>query len=330
MESALLSRNDSLELKGVGIIMMLIHHLFYIQNGEYDDICLFGNIYLVQEIGVFCKLCVSLFVFLSGYGLTVCNSVENGALEFYTFRFKRLLFNYWFIWLIFVPIGVFVFHRTFSDVYPSCVWFEATLDFLGLYSLSGNCGYNPTWWFYSCIIVLYLVYPFLMKFQRKLPYLIVTIVFILPHFHSVPWLAPCAIYLLPFVAGIWMAVVPKETFNCISITQTMICLAVLAAVRMWTSQAIYITDTLLCVGLVILAARCKLPLILKKSLSELGHHSMNIFCFHTFIYLFWFHDIIYSSRNPIIIWGFLMVVCYLISVILEFIKKITGFYSILK
>ena len=97
---------------------MLIHHLFFIQNGLYDDVHLFRDHYLVQEIGIFCKLCVALFVFLSGYGLMISHKdKEIEPLKFYKHRFKKLYFNYWFIWLIVVPIGVFVFHRTFSDAY---------------------------------------------------------------------------------------------------------------------------------------------------------------------------------------------------------------------
>lgn len=39
----------------------------------------------------------------------------------------------------------------------------AVLEFFGLYNLTGGLGYNPTWWFYSCIIVLYLLYPIISK-----------------------------------------------------------------------------------------------------------------------------------------------------------------------
>ena len=44
--------------------------MFY-QGIGYNDIHLYGSHYLVKEIGMVSKLCVAIFVFLSGYGLTV-------------------------------------------------------------------------------------------------------------------------------------------------------------------------------------------------------------------------------------------------------------------
>ena len=65
-----LSLNDTTVLKGVAIILLLAHHLFY-QGIGYNDIHLYGSHYLVKEIGIVSKLCVAIFVFLSGYELTV-------------------------------------------------------------------------------------------------------------------------------------------------------------------------------------------------------------------------------------------------------------------
>ena len=65
-----LSLNNTTVLKGVAIILLLAHHLFY-QGIGYNDIHLYGSHYLVKEIGIVSKLCVAIFVFLSGYELTV-------------------------------------------------------------------------------------------------------------------------------------------------------------------------------------------------------------------------------------------------------------------
>ena len=55
----------------------------------------------------------------------------------------------------------------------------------------------------------------------------------------------------------------------------------------------------------------------------LGKHSMNIFLFHTFIFYFWFQNIIYASRNPIIIFFTLLAICIPISIVLEWMKRYT-------
>ena len=318
----LLSKSNSLILRGGGIIMMLIHHLFYVQNGLYDDVHLFGDHYLVQEIGIFCKLCVALFVFLSGYGLMISHKgKEIEPLKFYKHRFKKLYFNYWFIWLIFVPIGVFVFHRTFSEVYGSHVLVKAGLEFLGIYNLLGGLGYNPTWWFYSCIIVLYLLFPFLEKINRKWPYLFASAVMVLPLFAFLPVVCSFARYLLPFVVGMWMASLPRETFDRISIEQTVITLFGLAVVRDFSGILIPIVDTLLCVGLALFVSKIKAPTWMNKVFESLGKHSMNIFLFHTFIFYYWFTDIVYATRNPLAIFVELICICWGVSVVIEYVKK---------
>lgn len=322
----LLSKDNSLILKGGAILMMLIHHLFYIQNGLFDDVHLFGNHYLVQEVGIFCKLCVAIFVFLSGYGLMISyKRQELEPLHFYKHRFKKLYLNYWFIWIVFVPIGVFIFHRTFGEVYGSHTLIKAVLEFFGIYHLFGGYGYNPTWWFYSCIIVLYLLFPFLRRLMCKWPYLMASLLFVLPLFSFLPIFRSFAYYLLPFVIGMGIACVPTSAFERISSGQVIITLLGLALVRNFAGNLRSVTDTLLCVGMALLVTKINAPSWLNKAFASLGRHSMNIFLFHTFIYYYWFGDIIYATRNPILIFLSLLIVCYCISMLLELIKRIIGF-----
>ena len=91
-----LTLRDTNIIKGIALILLLIHHLFYIDNGLYDDITIAGR-GIVQTIGLWSKICVAIFVFLSGYGLTVqvektCG-VENLS-QFYWRRFTKLMLNY--------------------------------------------------------------------------------------------------------------------------------------------------------------------------------------------------------------------------------------------
>lgn len=105
----LLSKNDTNVLKGLATLLLLFHHLFYIKNGLYDDIHLFRGRFLFQEIGMLTKVCVTLFVMLSGYGLAIGAEKNGGILDlkgFYLRRFKKIFLNYWLIWAIFVPISI--------------------------------------------------------------------------------------------------------------------------------------------------------------------------------------------------------------------------------
>lgn len=49
---------------------------------------------------------------------------------------------------------------------------------------------------------------------------------------------------------------------------------------------------------------------------------MNIFLFHNFIYLSYFQDFIYASRNPVIIFFTLLVACIPISIAINYIKRV--------
>lgn len=68
---------------------------------------------------------------------------------------------------------------------------------------------------------------------------------------------------------------------------------------------------------------------LRESFIFLGKHSMNIFMIHTFIFYYFFHDQLYSLKNPILIYSVLLLCSMLISMIIEYGKSKLGFYSLI-
>jgi len=131
-EACIVSKRNSLIFKGGGILLMLLHHLFYHDEVRpfYNDIIIHGY-GVVNQIGIFSKLCVAMFVFASGYGLAVSTPEDTKLKDFYIHRFKKLYLNYWFIWLLFVPVSIFCFNRSFLDAYGNHYCLKACLDFLG-------------------------------------------------------------------------------------------------------------------------------------------------------------------------------------------------------
>lgn len=53
----------------------------------------------------------------------------------------------------------------------------------------------------------------------------------------------------------------------------------------------------------------------------LGRHSFNIFLFHTFLFYLYFQEMIYWSRNPVVIFLTLVFACVGISYVIEMIKS---------
>lgn len=99
-KEGILSPMDSLFLKGLAIAAMLWHHLFY-THPEYGSL-----IYRTSQLG---KICVAIFLLISGYGVAhqYCNSREFHASHFLWHRLVKFYMNYWVVFLIVVPIGVF-------------------------------------------------------------------------------------------------------------------------------------------------------------------------------------------------------------------------------
>lgn len=150
-----LSKSDTAGIKGIAILFMLWHHLF-LHSTEYGA--------LTQSLAIVFKVCVALFLFVSGYGLTKqYSSLEKRnvrtTISFLLRRFINFFFPFWFCFILMVVIGNLCGY-TFHDAYPAtrntlkCV----ILDFFGQ---MGYDSYLKPWWFNKMIIQLYLVFPFL-------------------------------------------------------------------------------------------------------------------------------------------------------------------------
>lgn len=152
--------------KGVAIILMMIHHLFAfperIQNVSYISILPFGKLGLFQNtsveflLGDFAKICVAMYLFLSGYGLykSSCKK-ENFTIKDSFKKMMKFLINYWVVFVIFVPIGL--------------IWFKGSANYhfnivefmKNFFTLSTS--YNGEWWFVRLYIELLLFFPLVKK-----------------------------------------------------------------------------------------------------------------------------------------------------------------------
>lgn len=109
------TRTDTKVIKGVAVLLMLMHHLFYFpDNRPYSmpevrqTLPNFMGQGLETMLGIFGVICVPIFFFLAGYGLYLQTRRDGFRLE------KRILAvytQYWKIFFIFIPIG-FLFSAT--------------------------------------------------------------------------------------------------------------------------------------------------------------------------------------------------------------------------
>lgn len=161
--------------KGLAILLMVWHHLFAfpdrIKNVSYQSLLYIDGTPIEQYIGDFGKICVAMFLFLSGYGLyKVYEKNQSFTLQDSIKRIGNFLKYYYAVFIIFIPIGLIFFQSN-----PDFQW-DTTVFFYNLFVLEAT--YNGEWWFVPLYIELIILFPFLIKFVKKSPTLVVYIAFI--------------------------------------------------------------------------------------------------------------------------------------------------------
>ena len=334
-----ISLEETQTIKALAIMAMLFHHLFYL-HPEY------GLVTFVTANA--CKVCVALFVFLSGYGMAMTfpqkskNKLKTNVL-FLGKRYAKFFLNYWFVFAVVVPLGVFVFGRSLEDAYGgnANICHSLVLDILGRQE---DHSYNVTWWFNSFITVLWIMFPlfyWMMKSHIVAPCALI-LFFVNPDdimypLHFVAMGLPS--YILPFSLGIFCALRRDAisrflnrcsplfvlSFSCIAT----IILLYFRGVQFFVFFSRFRVDPFAVFFIILtIIGICRLTNRKFLFLQYVGRHAMNIYLVHTFIYSYFFADFIYGFKYPVFIFGVLFAITLLVSICFEFIKNQIGFYRL--
>lgn len=302
-----LTRQDTAVLKGMAICAMLCHHLYgYPPEGVEPY---FG---LLAWLGVLGKVCVALFLFCSGYGLAA-NYKSQTILDDIKFVAKRLVkfyVNYWVIFLIFVPITIFAYHRSLADAYGdnANIYWCLFKDILGLH---GYESYNVTWWFNRLIIILYLLFPILYRIVRFQPIIAIILGMIVMRFGSHLTLGSVEIYMwqFPFIVGMaWQICENKFSKVTTWLTERRYIFAICSiglmllfiVLRMWPIiphwSGVRIDGFLSGAIALFVISVIRYTTHLSQILSFLGKHSMNMYMTHTFVNAFWCMQLLHTCE----------------------------------
>lgn len=316
----ILTKQDTAVLKGIAIIAMLMHHLWGCPPEwvtPYINLWGFG--------GGLGKVCVAIFLFCSGYGLSVGYSNLIGdskfanndwknkimaTLKFQAKRFVKFYASYWPIFLIFVPIGIYVFGRSLSGAYGEHVNIIKRLlyDFMGV---QGSNSYNITWWFNQLIIILYLVFPILYCLIRIKPWIAIIfgLVIMRLSFHFAVNPADICTWQFPFILGIvWNLYEDKgikvqqwiDGHKYVAIFVSLFVLGCLIVLRMFPIiphlEGIRIDGFLTCALALCVITISRHFRFLTSIFAFMGKHSINIYMIHTFFFLYWFSFFFYSCE----------------------------------
>lgn len=344
-----ISITDTNLIKSFAICAMLWHHLFY-THPEYGT--------LVFQLGQIGKVCVSLFLFTSAYGLTIqyqrLMSENNEPLKsfkaickFLLKRFIKFYFNYWAVFFVCVPLGILL-GRSLIDAYGEHVnlFQSLILDVLGL---QGFSSYNITWWFNLLIILLYLIFPFMyfVLSKNKIITIFTLIILLLwTRYQIVPYMYryELSTYSFHFALGIVFALNIQQISSLLNkldvrlVGVIFLSFCIMFAINRNYGVVPFLVDTRMdaflspAIALLIVCLNKYIYIYISgtcnvKWCGYLGRHSMNIYMVHTFIYYYFFKDFIYGFKYPIIIFIVLLVLSLLFSISLEFAKNKLGFYK---
>lgn len=192
-----LKKDETAALKGVAIFFMLFHHCYRVSRlfSGYDIIFSPFSHDHVITLGHWTKICVSLFAFVSGYGLYISyinKKKEQTVNSWATKRIVSTLSGYWFV-AVFMYIVAFAFEyfayggEEFAALFES--FGETTgervvaiiADILGVSTLLKlKCLYGA-WWYIGTAVVLIVLFPILVHMEQKIGALcIITILIGLP------------------------------------------------------------------------------------------------------------------------------------------------------
>ena len=258
-------------------------------------------------------------------------------------RFAKFFLNYWFIFLITVPIGIFFFGRSLETAYES---HDIIMPFFkDLIGQQGYFSYNVTWWFNAIILALWAFFPFLYLILKNKFISIVFLVFlcinpndILYALHFIATDLPS--YILPYSLGIFIALHINKINKVLNFVHPYIILGsslivgiillYLRAVPVFTDFTKFKVDPFATVFVVLaVVSLCRVTGRRFVAMQYVGKHSMNMYLTHTFIFGYFFTDFIYGFKYPILIFLALFTTSLLLSICIEFVKRRIGFYKLL-
>lgn len=187
-----LSKKDSMALKGMAVLMLVFHHC-YRTTAKFEKYhVIFRGLSQEQVIAAagWCKICVAIFAFVSGYGLMYgytkkSEEKKKDSVWIPRWTIKHILSTmsgFWFTAIVFYLLYFFKngdFHKWGATFGEKC--FHIGLDILGISKLMGTKNLNGSWWYMSAALVYILLLPLLAGMIEKYgAFLSIAVVFIIP------------------------------------------------------------------------------------------------------------------------------------------------------
>ncbi|MBR5179732.1 MAG: acyltransferase family protein [Lachnospiraceae bacterium] len=147
--------------KGLGILLMVYHHLFVIPErlgNNYISFINFSGLDLQSIVANFAKICVCIFVFCSGIGLYYSLIEIKSLKDMYKkvlVHGLKFLMNFWIILIFIFPIGLYIHYLDFNI---------RTIILL----ITASFGSFYEWWFVHLYLLLLLISPIIVRLFQSI------------------------------------------------------------------------------------------------------------------------------------------------------------------
>lgn len=351
------TKEHTMQMKGIAIIILLFHHCFLNAQrwatvpyeklattkgwGYYPISFAPFSSHTIQYLASFSKICVAMFVFMTGYGMWVSYESQKKKTTMSNYIKKRMVTLMTGFLIIFVvteilaiPTGRFI--EVYGHDFRSVVYM--IIDALGLAKLLGTPLFCLTWWYMSLAIVLIMIFPFVHSVMEKYQWIVVVASIIVPRACGFGQSTDLFRYLLAYTLGMYFAQHDllariKEKFmeqnvagKLLSLIVSLIGLAVIIKCRQnaWIGwKYLDFWDGFAAMYVIVLSYIYILNgKWIVKGLGFLGKHSMNIFLIHSFYRDVFFHKFTYSFYYAWLDYIVLMAISLVTSIVLEWFKKL--------
>ncbi|MFB2896380.1 acyltransferase family protein [Aerosakkonemataceae cyanobacterium BLCC-F50] len=320
--------------KGLAICLMFSHHLY-----AFPKRLLHGNYYIPMipffnaeyHLGIFGSICVSMFLFLSGYGMFLgYNSYLKSPILYTWKKLKELYLTYWLYFLIFVPIGLIFFKDVTlwksNEIRYSTEWRTLVENFLGW-----STTYNQEWWFVRMFVLLLIflcpLYLVLSKQNLVLLSLLSLSIFIYSLILNVSYHSPLGFMFLQisFTTGIVCAKVKFFSSRFVqyfddNLKEFGVFFGIVVCFLLQINFGRKI-EFLLMPLFIYFVIRAISALHLSKLLAYIGVYSFPLWLVHSFFCYYYFQDIIYFPRWSPLIFVSLMGVSLLSVLSIEYLRS---------
>lgn len=348
-----LKKEDSAALKGVAILLMMFAHCFRSEKFFQDYDVIFSLFTAEQVIGFtsYGKICVSLFAFVSGYGLMFgytknvkMNNTQSGH-SWVASHLLGTMSGYWFAailsYVIMLATGMYNVARLGENAFQRV--YAVAADIMGLSALLGTKTIRGAWWYISAAIVFIVLAPLLAEMIEKIGgTAVIILVFSLPRVLNMGYTGGNTPYpfLMAMVFGMlcckydlfaWAKGVKFTGVRWLDQTLKFFLLGELVLFGAWSYFQVdlkVLWEYSFAVVPLCLILFCVLFLFrirpLRAVLAYIGKHSLNIWLVHTFLrdygakYL-WMGRYAWTAIVIMLVFSLAMSIC------IEFLKKILGY-----